>query len=110
MKNSYLDVQYDNEIRYAMLLNLAIYALEDEKFYHQAYLYITEALTLPESENLLYLSLMGQVVHQVICYKTGDDNYDQTHLFHLINNSKLMKLDDLHRSFGSFPSVKWHLI
>jgi Rgg/GadR/MutR family transcriptional activator len=102
IRNTYMLLKDDGELARSMLLNLAIYALEDEKWNHQAYNYILEARALPESTNLLYYSLMIDVVHQVICYKVENGEYDEPHLVNLINSLKLIKLNDLYKQFIEF--------
>jgi len=101
-KNNYILIKNDNDLARSLLLNLASYALSDEKYYHHAHGYSSAALSLPQSTHFLYSPLLAKIVNQVACYKLKNIEYDEVYLTNLINGFKLMKFDDLHKQCVDF--------
>jgi len=100
--NFYILVKNDNDLARTLLLNLATYALSDEKYYHYAHSYSSAALSFPQSTDFSYNSLLAKIVNQVACYKLGNIEYDEIYLANLVNGFKLMKFDDLYKQCVDF--------
>lgn len=86
----------------SLLLNLALYALSDEKYHSHAYNYTKQALNLLQSSEILYNSILAKIIHQAICYKLGNSEYDKAYLSDLLNGLKLMKFDNVYDEFANF--------
>ena len=105
IKNNYsLFKNTDDDLEHGLLINLASYALSDEKYYHHAHGYSSAALSLPQSTHFLYSSLLAKIIHQVACYKLENTEYDKVFLVSLINGFKLLKFDDLYQQCVDFVS------
>ena len=102
IKKNYMLLKNDDQMTRALLLNLASYALSDEKYYHYAHGYSSAALSLPQSTHLLYNSLLVKIVNQVACFKLENGEYDEVYLTNLINGFKLMKFDDFYNQCVDF--------
>lgn len=102
IKNNYTLIKDNEKMAHGLLVNLASYSLTDEKYYHYAHAYSSAALSLPQSMDFLYNSLLAKIVNQVACYKLGNIEYDETYLANLINSFKLLKFDDLYQQCVDF--------
>jgi len=101
LKKNYALLKSD-EITRGLLVNMAIYALSDAKYYHNAHIYSNAVFSLPQSTNLLYITLLAKIVNQVSCYKLDNGEYDESYLISLINCFKTMRFDDLYKQAIDF--------
>lgn len=101
IKENYMLLK-NEELTRSLLVNLAIYALSDEKYYSHAHNYISKVFSLPQSVNMLYSSILAKIINQVICHKLDNGEYDEVYLVNLLNGLKMMKFDDVYKEFVSF--------
>ena len=93
----------DYDITRSLLINLAIYSL-DEKQYMQSLEFSCKILAFPPSTNYLYDALLAKIVSQVAYYKLNSVEYDKQYLSSLINNFKFSRLDNIYKQALDFAS------
>ena len=92
----------DVEFTSSLLLNLAIYSLSDKAYYSDAHRFANMLLSLPQTTNFLYNSLLAKFVIQIAYYKLNNPEYDETYLTNLLSILKLMKFEDIYQDLINF--------
>lgn len=92
----------DKELAAGILINLTIRAFEDERYLMKAYGYSSRAIGLPKSTRTLSISVYAKAIHQVICYKLDNGQYNRSYLLSLVNWYLLVDMEATYQEMKDF--------
>ena len=91
----------DYNITRSLLINLAIYSLDDSQYY-EALNFTNQVLAFPHSTDYLYDVLLAKIIKQIACFKLRLNEFDKDYLHQLVDTLKTLNLHDIHKQVKKF--------
>jgi len=101
VKNNY-DFYKDKKIGLSLVINIAIYALDFDDYFHYSLDYSAYAKKMALSQNDMMGSLFAEVISQIASFKIGDGTFSKEKLVRTLDICKTLEWHTNYDSFKNF--------